>query len=143
MKKLILIVLFLLPFIGMASEAKLPVPEFNNTYSRIFNSDGWHLLFYAVPIIFLLMFFGLRQYFGIRKLPAYYSMLKNRGLLWIRPTVALLVFSFAPAFTYDDPDFFVSYLISIAVLGLFEVICMACAGRAWEMQKSLLRYKFV
>src|SRR5437588_5218030 len=36
------------------------------------------------------------------------------------------------AFAFFDPNFFVAYLISIAVFGLFQAIYMANAGGAWD-----------
>jgi len=40
------------------------------------------------------------------------------------------------AFAFIDPNFFVSYLISIAVFGLFQAIYMANAGGAWDNAKK-------
>ncbi len=42
------------------------------------------------------------------------------------------------AFAFFDPNFFVAYLISIAVFGLFEAIFMANAGGAWDNAKKLV-----
>jgi K(+)-stimulated pyrophosphate-energized sodium pump len=42
------------------------------------------------------------------------------------------------AFAFFDPNFFVAYLISIAVFGLFEAIYMANAGGAWDNAKKLV-----
>jgi K(+)-stimulated pyrophosphate-energized sodium pump len=42
------------------------------------------------------------------------------------------------AFAFFDPNFFVSYLISIAIFGLFQAIYMANAGGAWDNAKKLV-----
>lgn len=40
------------------------------------------------------------------------------------------------AFAFFDPNFFVAYLVSIAVFGLFQAIYMANAGGAWDNAKK-------
>ncbi len=42
------------------------------------------------------------------------------------------------AFALFDPNFFVAYLISIAVFGLFQAIYMANAGGSWDNAKKLV-----
>jgi K(+)-stimulated pyrophosphate-energized sodium pump len=42
------------------------------------------------------------------------------------------------AFALFNPNFFVAYLISIAVFGLFQAIYMANAGGAWDNAKKLV-----
>ncbi len=42
------------------------------------------------------------------------------------------------AFALFDPNFFVAYLISIAVFGLFQAIYLANAGGAWDNAKKLV-----
>src|SRR5262249_1927107 len=42
------------------------------------------------------------------------------------------------AFALFDPNFFVAYLISIAIFGLFQAIYMANAGGAWDNAKKLV-----
>src|SRR5437773_2948147 len=42
------------------------------------------------------------------------------------------------AFAFFDPNFFVAYLLSIAVFGLFQAIYMANAGGAWDNAKKLV-----
>jgi K(+)-stimulated pyrophosphate-energized sodium pump len=42
------------------------------------------------------------------------------------------------AFALFDPNFFVSYLISIAIFGLFQAIYMANTGGAWDNAKKLV-----
>ncbi len=48
--------------------------------------------------------------------------------------IALLTITLA--FAFFDPNFFVAYLISIAVFGLFQAIYMANAGGAWDNAKK-------
>jgi K(+)-stimulated pyrophosphate-energized sodium pump len=43
-----------------------------------------------------------------------------------------------PAHTYAAASFFVSYLISIAVFGLFQALFMANAGGAWDNAKKVV-----
>jgi K(+)-stimulated pyrophosphate-energized sodium pump len=50
--------------------------------------------------------------------------------------IALL--SITLAFAFFNPNFFVAYLISIAVFGLFQAIYMANAGGAWDNAKKLV-----
>jgi K(+)-stimulated pyrophosphate-energized sodium pump len=50
--------------------------------------------------------------------------------------VALMTFTLA--FAFFDPNFFVAYLVSIAVFGLFQAIFMANAGGAWDNAKKLV-----
>jgi len=50
--------------------------------------------------------------------------------------VALMTLTLA--FAFFDPNFFVAYLISIAVFGLFQAIYMANAGGAWDNAKKLV-----
>ena len=49
-----------------------------------------------------------------------------------------VVFSFTLSFAFFDPRFFVSYLISIAVFGLFQALFMANAGGAWDNAKKVV-----
>ncbi len=49
-----------------------------------------------------------------------------------------VIFSITLAFAFFDPNFFVAYLISIAVFGLFKAIYMANAGGAWDNAKKLV-----
>ncbi|MFM7248716.1 MAG: sodium-translocating pyrophosphatase [Planctomycetaceae bacterium] len=46
------------------------------------------------------------------------------------------------AFALFDPNFFVAYLISIAVFGLFQAIYMANAGGSWDNAKKLVEVDF-
>jgi K(+)-stimulated pyrophosphate-energized sodium pump len=47
-----------------------------------------------------------------------------------------VLMSITLSFAFIDPNFFVSYLISIAVFGLFQAIYMANAGGAWDNAKK-------
>jgi len=46
------------------------------------------------------------------------------------------------AFAFFDPNFFVAYLVAIAVIGLFQAIYMANAGGAWDNAKKLVEVDF-
>jgi K(+)-stimulated pyrophosphate-energized sodium pump len=52
--------------------------------------------------------------------------------------IFIALMSITLAFAFFDPNFFVAYLISIAVFGLFEAIFMANAGGAWDNAKKLV-----
>src|SRR5205085_2751698 len=56
--------------------------------------------------------------------------------------IFIALMSFTLAFAFFDPNFFVAYLISIAVFGLFQAICMANAGGAWDNAKKLVEVDF-
>lgn len=49
-----------------------------------------------------------------------------------------VIFCFTLAFAFFDATFFASYLISIAVFGLFQAMFMANAGGAWDNAKKLV-----
>src|SRR5437773_3828997 len=52
--------------------------------------------------------------------------------------IFIALMSFTLAFAFFDANFFVAYLISIAVFGLFQAIYMANAGGAWDNAKKLV-----
>ena len=52
--------------------------------------------------------------------------------------IFLGVFFTTLAFACIDPYFFIGYLISIAVFGLYQAIFMANAGGAWDNAKKLV-----
>jgi K(+)-stimulated pyrophosphate-energized sodium pump len=54
--------------------------------------------------------------------------------------VALMALTLA--FAFFDPNFFVAYLISIAIFGLYQAIFMANAGGAWDNAKKLVEVDF-
>ncbi|MCC6953850.1 MAG: sodium-translocating pyrophosphatase, partial [Deltaproteobacteria bacterium] len=49
-----------------------------------------------------------------------------------------VIFSFTLAFACFDPTFFASYLISIAIFGLYQAMFMANAGGAWDNAKKVV-----
>ncbi len=49
-----------------------------------------------------------------------------------------VIFSITLAFAFISPNFFVAYLISIAVFGLFQAMYMANAGGAWDNAKKVV-----
>ena len=52
--------------------------------------------------------------------------------------IFIVIFCLTLAFAFFDPNFFVSYLVSIAVFGLFQAIYMANAGGAWDNAKKVV-----
>ena len=52
--------------------------------------------------------------------------------------IFLAVFFGTLAFAFLEPFFFIGYLISIAVFGLFQAIFMANAGGAWDNAKKIV-----
>jgi K(+)-stimulated pyrophosphate-energized sodium pump len=52
--------------------------------------------------------------------------------------IFLVVFFSTLAFACLEPFFFIGYLISIAVFGLYQAIFMANAGGAWDNAKKLV-----
>jgi K(+)-stimulated pyrophosphate-energized sodium pump len=52
--------------------------------------------------------------------------------------IFLTVFFSTLAFAFVDPYFFIGYLISIALFGLFQAIFMANAGGAWDNAKKVV-----
>jgi K(+)-stimulated pyrophosphate-energized sodium pump len=54
--------------------------------------------------------------------------------------VALMALTLA--FAFFDPNFFVAYLVSIAVFGLYQAIFMANAGGSWDNAKKLVEVDF-
>ena len=53
-------------------------------------------------------------------------------------TMFLAVFFATLAFAFVEPYFFIGYLISIAVFGLYQAIFMANAGGAWDNAKKVV-----
>jgi K(+)-stimulated pyrophosphate-energized sodium pump len=49
-----------------------------------------------------------------------------------------VIFCFTLAFAFFNPTFFASYLISIAVFGLYQAMFMANAGGAWDNAKKVV-----
>lgn len=52
--------------------------------------------------------------------------------------IFIAIFSFAIAFAFFGPELFASYLISIAVFGLYQALYMANAGGAWDNAKKVV-----
>ncbi len=52
--------------------------------------------------------------------------------------IFLALISLTLAFAFLDPNFFVAYLISIAIFGLFQAIYMANAGGSWDNAKKVV-----
>jgi K(+)-stimulated pyrophosphate-energized sodium pump len=52
--------------------------------------------------------------------------------------IFLTVFFASLAFAFVDPFFFIGYLISIAIFGLYQAIFMANAGGAWDNAKKVV-----
>ncbi len=52
--------------------------------------------------------------------------------------IFIVIFSFAIAFAFFSPELFASYLISIAVFGLYQALFMANAGGAWDNAKKVV-----
>ena len=50
--------------------------------------------------------------------------------------IFIVLMSITLAFAFFDPNYFVAYLLSIAVFGLFQAIFMANAGGAWDNAKK-------
>ncbi len=53
-------------------------------------------------------------------------------------TIFMSLFFAALAFAFLDPYFFIGYLISISMFGLYEAIFMANAGGAWDNAKKIV-----
>jgi K(+)-stimulated pyrophosphate-energized sodium pump len=56
--------------------------------------------------------------------------------------IFIALMSLTLAFAFFNPNFFVAYLVSIAVFGLFQAIYMANAGGAWDNAKKLVEVDF-
>ncbi|MBR1648902.1 MAG: sodium-translocating pyrophosphatase [Alphaproteobacteria bacterium] len=52
--------------------------------------------------------------------------------------IFMVIFCLTISFACFDPDLFASYLISIAVFGLFQALYMANAGGAWDNAKKVV-----
>jgi len=58
----------------------------------------------------------------------------QKGML----NIFIAVFFAALSFAFLEPFFFIGYLISIAILGLYQAIFMANAGGAWDNAKKIV-----
>jgi K(+)-stimulated pyrophosphate-energized sodium pump len=52
--------------------------------------------------------------------------------------IFLALFFLTLAFAFIDPNFFIAYLVSIAIFGLFQAIYMANAGGSWDNAKKVV-----
>src|SRR5206468_11299540 len=50
----------------------------------------------------------------------------------------IVIFCLTLAYAFFDPIFFVAYLVSTAVVGLFQAVYMANAGGAWDNAKKVV-----
>ena len=69
-----------------------------------------------------------------KKVVAICTKYAQKGML----NIFIAVFFATLAFAFVDPFFFVGYLISIAVFGLYQAIFMANAGSAWDNAKKIV-----
>ena len=58
----------------------------------------------------------------------------QKGML----NIFIAVFFATLAFAFVEPFFFIGYLISIAIFGLYQAIFMANAGGAWDNAKKIV-----
>jgi K(+)-stimulated pyrophosphate-energized sodium pump len=58
----------------------------------------------------------------------------QKGML----NIFIAVFFVTLAFAFIEPFFFIGYLISIAIFGLYQAIFMAIAGAAWDNAKKIV-----
>ena len=58
----------------------------------------------------------------------------QKGML----NIFIAVFFVTLAFAFADPFYFIGYLISIAIFGLYQAIFMANAGAAWDNAKKIV-----
>ena len=63
-----------------------------------------------------------------------FTQIAQRGMF----NIFLGVFFSTLAFAFVEPYFFIGYLISIAVFGLYQAIFMANAGGAWDNAKKIV-----
>jgi K(+)-stimulated pyrophosphate-energized sodium pump len=52
--------------------------------------------------------------------------------------IFIVIFCLTLAYAFFDPIFFVAYLISIAIFGLYQAMFMANAGGAWDNAKKVV-----
>jgi K(+)-stimulated pyrophosphate-energized sodium pump len=69
-----------------------------------------------------------------KKVVAICTQYAQKGML----NIFLTVFFATLAFAFIEPFFFVGYLISIALFGLYQAIFMANAGGAWDNAKKVV-----
>ncbi len=69
-----------------------------------------------------------------KKVVAICTQYAQRGMI----NIFIAVFFVTLSFAFLDPFFFVGYLISIAIFGLYQAIFMANAGGAWDNAKKIV-----
>jgi K(+)-stimulated pyrophosphate-energized sodium pump len=69
-----------------------------------------------------------------KKVVAICTQYAQKGML----NIFIGVFFATLAFAFLEPFFFIGYLISIAIFGLYEAIFMANAGAAWDNAKKIV-----
>jgi K(+)-stimulated pyrophosphate-energized sodium pump len=69
-----------------------------------------------------------------KKVVAICTRYAQKGML----NIFIAVFFATLAFAFIEPFFFIGYLISIAVFGLYQAIFMANAGGAWDNAKKIV-----
>jgi len=69
-----------------------------------------------------------------KKVVAICTQYAQKGML----NIFLAVFFGTLAFAFVEPFFFIGYLISIAIFGLYQAIFMADAGGAWDNAKKIV-----
>jgi len=69
-----------------------------------------------------------------KKVVAICTKYAQKGML----NIFVAVFFATLAFAFIEPFFFIGYLISIAIFGLYEAIFMANAGGAWDNAKKIV-----
>jgi K(+)-stimulated pyrophosphate-energized sodium pump len=69
-----------------------------------------------------------------KKVVAICTQYAQKGML----NIFIAVFFATLAFAFLDPFFFIGYLISIAIFGLYQAIFMANAGGAWDNAKKIV-----
>src|SRR5262249_21369060 len=57
--------------------------------------------------------------------------------------IFIVIFCLTLAYAFFDPIFFVSYLISIAIVGLFQAVYMANAGGGWDNAKKVVEVELM
>src|SRR5665811_1836510 len=69
-----------------------------------------------------------------KKVVAICTQYAQKGML----NIFLVVFFATLAFAFLEPYFFIGYLISIALFGLYQALFMANAGGAWDNAKKVV-----
>jgi K(+)-stimulated pyrophosphate-energized sodium pump len=69
-----------------------------------------------------------------KKVVAICTQYAQKGML----NIFIAIFFATLSFAFVEPFFFIGYLISIAIFGLFQAIFMADAGAAWDNAKKIV-----